>query len=200
MLPCRLRRNSLSQKQLRTCRWDTYIKGGWRRQKYRRRSQFNCCYRKLVQQHHFNRLFRYICDVQFSERLNKVWCTFFSTKFRNMFHLVLFFFKAAKHFNWCSNLSVGNQCFPGMTLAVIAEGVFRLFWRSARPPLCQLAWYTWLKRIQSQWLWVSISSIVDTCWRLPKLFDISGKTKSPSAAATLLFRCSLWMSLSCMCS
>ena len=99
MLPCRSPQKSLFQKQLGRCRWDTYIKGGWRRQKYRRRSQSNCCYRRLVQQHHFNRLFRYICDVQFSERINKVWCTFFSTKFRNMFHLVLFFFKAAKHFN-----------------------------------------------------------------------------------------------------
>ena len=38
MLPCRPPRNSLSQKQSRMCRWDTYIKESWRRQKYRLRS------------------------------------------------------------------------------------------------------------------------------------------------------------------
>ena len=37
--------------------------------------------------------FRYICDVLFSERLNKVWCTIFLTKYINMFHLVLFSFR-----------------------------------------------------------------------------------------------------------
>ena len=88
-----------------------------------------------------------------------------------------FSFSAEKHFiwwprrsrtsrnsknNWYSNLWIGKRCFPRMNLAVMLEGVRKLFRRSARPLLCQLAWYTWLKRIQSQWLWVSISFNVDT--------------------------------------
>ena len=43
------------------------------------------------------------------------------------------------------------------------------------------------------------SSVVETCRQLLELFDMSGKTKSPSEAATLLFRCWLWMSLWSIC-
>ena len=108
---------------------------------------------------------------------------FFNEIYKYVPFISFFFFEAAKNFNWwprqsrtsrysrkiwCSNLWVGNRCFPGMTLAVMLEGVIKLFWRSARPLLSQLAWYTWLQRIQSQWLWVSIYSLwipADVCQR-----------------------------------
>ena len=77
MLPCRPPQNSLSQKQSRMCRWDTSIKGSWRRQKYRRRSQATCFIAGWCNNTISPGFLRYICDVRFGERLNKVWCTIF---------------------------------------------------------------------------------------------------------------------------
>ena len=82
MPPCRQPRSSLSQFSVKDVSLGTYIKGSWRRQKYRRIGLATCCLQRLVHEHHFSRLYP-----------EYLWYTFYvkQSLVHNFFPLVLFF-------------------------------------------------------------------------------------------------------------